>query len=218
MLKKGFIIATVSLLLFVSFGISCSVGSESLDNTSMICVYPCEIADVDIGETVTLSVVVDRYVENLYGFDIVFMWDSAIIEYISHTVMAPVESYSDGVLHGPVFSLKDEVDSTAGIYWVACSSMSPAEPFNGDGVVFTITFEVLSATDEQPFQLVSVMLSDDKAQPIHYSDIEESAPETLHERRRQRPKSVQRREAAFRKWWITVMRPHFPCPHQFHHP
>jgi hypothetical protein len=217
MLKKIFITAIASLLLFVSFGTSGNVGSESLGNTPMVCVYPCEIRNVNVGETVILSIVVDTYVENLYGFDIVFMWDPAVIEYVSHTVMAPVESYSDGVLHSPVFSLKDEVD-LAGVYWVAYSSMSPAEPFSGDGVLFTVTFEVLSATDKQPFELVSVMLSDDKGQPMHYSDIEESPPETSDERQEQMRKQADRHNIGFKQWWLTVMRRHYPCPHPFHHP
>jgi len=218
MWKKIFIVATVSLLLFVSFGMSSSGESESLDNIPLPCVYPCEIADVDVGETVTLCVVVDRHVENLYGFDIVFMWDTAVIEYVSHTVTAPVESYSEGILHGPTLSLKDEVDSAAGSYWVACSSMYPAEPFNGNGVVFTITFEVLSLSDERPFQLVSAMLSDDEGQAIDYSDIEKSPPEMVDERREQIRKQSIRDAYGFKKWWLEVVRPVSPLPHPSIHP
>ena len=161
--------ATISLLLFVSFGMSIGVGSESNpklpDGSPTICILPDEIT-ADVGETFTINVIVLDLTDNLYGFDIEFKWDPAIIEYVSHVVMAPVESYEEGVLHSPILSLMDAVDPTAGTYWVACASMSPAEPFNGDGVFFTMTFEVISSLSEQPFQIVNALLSDDKGQPI----------------------------------------------------
>lgn len=182
MLKKIHIVTIVFLLLplFVLFGISNSVGlksNEPLDNYPMIGFSPDNIADVNVGETVTISVMLSEDVENLYGFDIELKWDPTTLEYISHVVMAPVESYSQGVLHDPTFSLKDEVDSSAGTCWIARSSMPPAEPFSGNGVFFTITFKVLSTSNENPIQLVNAALSDDAGQPIVHQDPEEPALE-----------------------------------------
>lgn len=210
MLRKIHIVATVLFLLplFVSFGISNSVGSENkepLDNYPMIRVCPHNITGVDVGETVTISVILSTDVENLYGFDIASKWDPTILEYISHVVMAPVESYSEGVLHGPTFSLKDEVEPSAGTYWVACSSMSSAEPFSGNGVFFTITFEVLSISNEQPLQLVSIALSDDEGQPIDHQDPEESAPEASNQPYRPPRKQQLRRHYGEVLWWLTQL-------------
>jgi hypothetical protein len=207
MLRKIHIATVLSLLsLFVLFGISNSIGStnkEPLDNCPMICVCPGKITGVDVGETVTISVILCTDVQNLYGFDIALKWDPTILEYIGHVVMAPVESYSEGVLHGPIFSLKDEADPSAGICWIACSSMPPAEPFSGNGAFFTITFEVLSISNEHAFQLVSVALSDDQGRPIDYQDPEKTEPELSNEPYRPPPEQILRRHRGDVLWWLT---------------
>jgi hypothetical protein len=224
MSRKIFAIATVSLLLFVLGGVTIGVGFENepepLDKYPSICVCPDEITGVDVGETITISVFLCTDVENLYGFDIAFIWEPTIVKYVSHIVMAPVESYAQGVLHDPTFSLEDEVDPIAGTYWVACSSMSPAEPFNGNGVFFTITFEVLSLSNEHPFQVVSVALSDDEGQPILCQDPQKSTLEMPEQRWKPtgRGKIYDIAARAHVEWWIRVVKPACPPPVQFHHP
>ncbi|MDH5495045.1 MAG: cohesin domain-containing protein [Candidatus Bathyarchaeota archaeon] len=215
MSRKICVLAIISLLLFVSFSLSISVGSESNpelpDNYPTICVLPAEIT-AEVGETFTISVVVLDLTDNLYGFDIEFEWDAAIIEYISHVVTAPVESYEEGVLNSPILSAIDIVDPTAGTYLVAYASISPAEPFNGDGVFFTMTFEVLSSFNEQPFQIVSAMLSDDKGQPIiDYSHQNQGATfvtgDEVWEFIRQREKDP--KAEGWLEWFRTQMRRHW---------
>ena len=83
---------------------------------------------------------------NLYGLDIQFSWDHTLLEYVSHTVTIPVEDHPDGLLYEPTMVVKDEVDATAGTYWLGYVSMSPAEAFNcpdKNGTVFTMTFKVV---------------------------------------------------------------------------
>jgi hypothetical protein len=202
MLRKIHIAAIVLLLLtlFVAFGISKSVvlGNNELENTSMVCLSPDNIAGVGVGETVTINVLLSEEVVNLYGFDIQLKWDTATLEYISHVVMAPVESYSLGVLHDPTFSLKDEVDSSAGTCWIASSSMPPAEPFSGNGVFFTITFKVLSTSNEKPIQLVSAALSDDAGKPIVHQNPEEPASNQVPS---PTDAQKQRRAYGYKLWW-----------------
>jgi hypothetical protein len=81
-------------------------------------------------------------VTNLYGFDLKFRWNTTYLDYVSHSVHVPRDTYLDGVLWNPILPLADEVNSTAGTYWIAHSSMAPAPSFNGTGTVFTITFKV----------------------------------------------------------------------------
>jgi len=83
-------------------------------------------------------------VTNLYGFDLKFRWNTTCLEYVSHSVHVPRNTYLDGVLWNPILPLADEVNSTAGTYWIAYSSMYPAPSFNGTGTVFTMTFEVVN--------------------------------------------------------------------------
>ncbi|MDH5704101.1 MAG: right-handed parallel beta-helix repeat-containing protein, partial [Aigarchaeota archaeon] len=81
----------------------------------------------------------------LYGLDLRLRWDPAILEYVNHTVFVSVEDYPDGILHEPIFELKDEVDPAAGTYWFARLSMAPAAAFNAPGMnatAFTMTFTV----------------------------------------------------------------------------
>jgi len=200
------------------FGIRNSFGLENneLDNSSIVCFTPDNIPGVDVGETVTVSVILSEDIENLYGFDIELKWDPATLEYIGHVVMAPVESYSQGVLHDPIFSLKDEVDSSAGTCWIACSSMPPAEPFSGNGAFFTITFKVLSTSNENPIQLVNVTLSDDAGQPIVHQNPEESAFETSDQSHTPSLAQKARRTYGEHLWWqnqLDVMYAHARAPH-----
>jgi len=209
MLRKIHVVAIVFLMLplFLLFGISngFGLGNNEIDSSSMVCFTPDSIVGVDVGETVTVSVILSEDVVNLYGFDIELKWDPATLECVSHVVMAPVESYSQGVLHDPTFSLKDEVDSSAGTCWIACSSMPPAEPFSGNGVFFTITFKVLSTSNENPIQLVNVTLSDDAGQPIVHQNPDESSVETSDQS--DTPSLVQkaRRAYGFHVWWQNAL-------------
>ncbi len=84
---------------------------------------------------------------NLLGFDISFSWNPAILNYTGHTILAPVETYPDGVLHNPTLTADNRVNETAGTYRVAVTSPRPALPFNAphaNASFFTMSFDVLS--------------------------------------------------------------------------
>jgi len=85
-------------------------------------------------------------VSDLYGVDIQFRWDPAILDYVSHVAKMPVEDYPEGILYEGGTSLLwlvDEVDAPAGNYQVAAASLAPAPSFNGTGTIFEITFQVI---------------------------------------------------------------------------
>ena len=111
-------------------------------STAKLRVVPSLIKDLEPGEEFSVNITIED-VENLYGIEIEFTWNPSIIEYVSHEVKIPVESYPEGVLHEPVLEVKDEVDAAAGDYAMAYSSYQPAEPFNGSGIIFTMTFRVV---------------------------------------------------------------------------
>jgi hypothetical protein len=93
------------------------------------------------GQQFTVAIkIVD--VVNLYGFDIKFRWNTTFLDYVSHSVRVPKDTYSDGVLWNPIIPIEDEVNPPAGTYWIAYTSRYPAPSFNGTGVVFTMTFRV----------------------------------------------------------------------------
>jgi hypothetical protein len=93
------------------------------------------------GQQFTVAIkIVD--VVNLYGFDIKFRWNTTFLDYVSHSVHVPKDTYPDGVLWNPIIPIEDEVNPPAGTYWIAYTSRYPAPSFNGSGTVFTMTFRV----------------------------------------------------------------------------
>jgi len=139
-----------------------------------------EFTELSVGDTFMVSVKVfnltDNYVKdpvdpkvmrplgNLYGFDIRFAWDSAILAYDSHVVHVPVETYYDGVLYEPVMSVKDEVSSAQGTFTAVYTSTSPAGVFNipdQEAIIFEMAFRVIRR-GACYLRLTSVTLSTNK--------------------------------------------------------
>lgn len=78
----------------------------------------------------------------LYGLDLKLKWNTTFLRHLSHSVRVPKDNNAEGILWNPVLNLADEVNTTAGTYWIADASMWPAPSFNGAGTVFTMTFEI----------------------------------------------------------------------------
>lgn len=159
----------IILLLSISFGLSYAansgIGSQSRDRVPAVDIFPKDTTGIETGETFSVNVVVED-AENLYGFDVEFVWNPLFVEYVDHEVMAPVENCENGVLHSPMWLLRDELNASLGMYRGACASVSPAEAFDGNGTLVVIEFELLSSSSQRPYGLASVELSDDKGQPL----------------------------------------------------
>lgn len=136
-------------MFFLSF-----VNVSSVNATGWYHVDPNLIVLGDTGNVIGTEFTVDVTVSdafNLYGFDLEFSWNTTYLDYVSHTVKVPVETYPDGVLHGPILVVVDTVDIFAGTYNCAFTTLGGA-PFNGSGTVFEMTFMVTSQPlpDEVP--------------------------------------------------------------------
>lgn len=83
---------------------------------------------------------------NMYGFTVRFSWNPLVLEYVSHVIMVPVENYPDGVLHGPLFVVQGELNSTAGTYFVSQNSwLYPVAAFNcpnRNATMLVFTFKI----------------------------------------------------------------------------
>jgi len=119
---------------------------------------------------------------NLYGFDIQFSWDPTIIRYINHTVTAPFRNYPNpvppspypGILNEPYMEFKNLVNETGNIpgaadprvrAWFVYASFTPAEAFNGNGTIFTMTFQAIKK-GSSVLEIVDCTLSDINGEPI----------------------------------------------------
>lgn len=202
-------LTNVSAILFLSLLVFSIIvcgksTSEPVGDYPLVYVSPEGVADVDVGEVFTVIVGVSSLVDrDLYGFDIKFKWNIDALEYVGHEVKVPVEAYLEGVLHDPVVEVKNEVDASAGTLWVAYASLSPAEPFNQEGVFFAITF-VLHKESDDPFALeYAILVSyNGKIIPVNgcqSAEISTSPPnsEAVNELRKLRAEE-------WLEWWITV--------------
>jgi len=122
---------------------------EVFAQTTTVRFYPQPPPQAEItnnGQVFTVACVVED-VADLAGLDIKIQWNTTYLQYVSHTITATVESYPDpippspyaGIIHDPPLWLKDEVNETAGTYWVAFATLG-GPSFDGSGTVFTMTF------------------------------------------------------------------------------
>jgi hypothetical protein len=186
-------------------GTAVRAGSSSISAHEYPSVYisPENVASVNVGDVFTVTVGVSGLSdENLYGFDIVLKWDSDAVEYVAHEAKVPVETYSEGVLHQPVIEIKNEVDTSVGIYWLACASLLPAEPFNEDGVFFTVTF-VLLKESANPFAL-DVILGDHHGEIIRVNGSENPEVSSASLGSIELTEARKSRFKKWLEWWITV--------------
>ena len=199
----------LSMLVFGSIVIVKSTSKPS-DDYPLLQATPSSLEGMNVGEVFTVTATISNLAnKNLYGFDISFEWNANALEYISHETKIPVETISGGVLHQPVLEITNEVSASDGVYSLAYASMLPAEPFNEDGVIFTVTF-VLRQPAEDAFSFGHAILVDNLGKMIPLSGQAPEAPPPLPD---SQPMSELRKSAAERwlQWWITVMRPRMSC-------
>ncbi|MEM3578460.1 MAG: PKD domain-containing protein [Candidatus Bathyarchaeia archaeon] len=150
-LARKFLAVTLTLTLASMIMSILSLPSSSTSTNTIIKVEPLltEFGN-SVGDPIPIpgtqfNVTVKIYnVTDLYGFDLKFRWNTTFLRYVNHFVYVPRNTYPDGVLWNPIFSLADEVNTSAGTYWIAYASMAPAPSFNGTGTVFTMIFEILN--------------------------------------------------------------------------
>jgi hypothetical protein len=92
-------------------------------------------AHVYQGQTMTLRAMIYN-VTDLAGFDLRIAWDTTYLDCESHNATL-------GCLIPPILITKDEVNETAGTYWLAVGTLS-LTGFTGSGEAFEMTFRLLN--------------------------------------------------------------------------
>lgn len=120
--------------------------SEGLNNsiTKLITVVPTPVEYVnpasyvahELNEEFSIDVVIAN-VTNLYSFGFKLSYNTTLLDAINVTV---------DFLNEPTQIIKKEIDDALGRVWINVTSLSPAQPVNGTGVLATITFKVTYAT------------------------------------------------------------------------
>jgi len=130
----------------------------------------------DLGPWVSASPIHNYSLGNLAGLDIQVGWDETVLKFVSNVTKIPVEKYPDGVLHEPIFKIMDNVSETHSFpwpqpkeskYWLSYLNLVGAlgKPYNGNGTVLEITFEVLKEGASN-LTLTRTQLSDRDAMDI----------------------------------------------------
>ncbi|MCW3985654.1 MAG: cohesin domain-containing protein, partial [Candidatus Bathyarchaeota archaeon] len=159
------ILLTSTLLLSLFMALTPSVFAQ----TTIVRFFPQPSPQAELtsnGQTFTVACVVED-VTNLYGLDIQIAWNTTYLEYVSHEKTGTVEDYPNpippspyaGIIHAAAFWLKDDVNETAGTYWLAGSSLAPAPSFNGSGTAFVMTFRAINLPFGDPLQFFYTYLN-----------------------------------------------------------
>jgi hypothetical protein len=210
-------VSILFMFLTVSWAISAVVSAQSdvasanklsaLDSSQFpkVLVTPDSVVGISVGETFNVTVSVSGLAgDDLYGFDINFTWNPSVLQYVSHDVEVPVETSPGGVLHQPIVKVVDQLNQSAGTYWLAYASILPAEPFNGDGVFFTMTFVLLQAPSSCPYALQHVILADSSGNTIPLSSLQPSVAMSSPSSNDQLTPNEKLACEIWLDWWVAV--------------
>lgn len=143
-------------------------GDAAKNSLPTVRVVPADVASPDLTPSKVFTIAVEIMdVFDLKGFDIQLSWDTSILNYTSHTVKVPVETYPDGVLHRDIIGVQNQVNITFGTYWAAFATMD-GPSFNGTGAAFEIAFTVLDF-GECILDIYSSDLANSTAKPIDHT-------------------------------------------------
>lgn len=204
MSKKIYCILTLLFLpsLMLSATLSAESPSEQTEIYPTVYIIPDSAFGRKLGDVFTVTVGITGLVDkNLYGFDVMLKWDSSSLEYLSHEVRVPVQTYVDGILNEPILEVKNEVDEMEGTCWIAYASLLPAEAFNGEGVFFTITFKVIKESDSE-FSFEHVFLASKEGEVIPTSDQTPVSPDVPFDSSMNEHRKLKCER--WLEWWITV--------------
>ena len=149
------IVLTFVCALLVICPIQAALAQGSLG--TVISVVPTQ-SNVRLGEILTVNITIGN-VENLFGLDVTFNWNSSELHLQSATSNLGVESHSNGVLHeasgSPIIVAEDNASQETGQYHLVATSQGTADSFNGSGTIATLTFNVTSTTGHSNLGLTS---------------------------------------------------------------
>jgi len=138
-----FILGIVTVILFPPNATPPIRNAAAQSSLPTVYVHPSNITDPTLGPSDGIAIeVCIANVTDLSGFDIQLRWNASLLNYTGHLAKIPVEDHPDGVLHEPVMQIKNEVNATAGTYWIAFATLA-GPSFNGSGTIFAMNFTII---------------------------------------------------------------------------
>ncbi len=114
-------------------------------------------ATLEPGGTVTVNIAIDG-VSNLYGAEVHLTYDPAILEVVGAKINPGSMLYSDIVV-------QNRVDAATGKIDYAIAQKAPHTPFNGNGVLASVTFRA-KAVGTSAVNFTAAALADNNAAPL----------------------------------------------------
>jgi len=133
------IILTIAIFVLLAL-YPIQAASAQVSSNAIVQVEPSRTT-ARIGETFTVNITIAN-VQNLYGVDVTLDWNNSILQILRNESRLGVESNPDGVLHSPISIIDESASQEIGEYHLVATSENPADSFNGNGTIATLTFNV----------------------------------------------------------------------------
>lgn len=160
----AFVVGSLIAALLVAPG---GAGSASAAGNAAMVLRP-SASEVAVGGEIVVQVDVQD-VQSLYGFEAHLSFDPALLEVVD---AAPAENGTQVELLNsflkPQFVAQNQADNSSGTIDLAFTQLAPTAPASGSGTIARITFRG-KAAGSAAVRVLSVILADDKAQPITVS-------------------------------------------------
>jgi len=137
--------------------------ASAAEQTASLSVAPAA-ASILVSDTLTVDVVVSDVVD-LYGAELTLAFDPAIIRVVDENAGTSGVQIAPGSCPEANFVAQNSADNETGTIHYAVTSLAPAAPCSGTGLVASITFEGL-APGTTAISFTTWLLSDSNIQPI----------------------------------------------------
>ncbi len=179
--KQHFIILfTVIFVLIAVFPIQ-TVKSQAPSGT-IVSVVP-QVSTARAGETLLINITISN-VQNLYGLDVTLNWNTTVLQLQNAESRLGAGTASNGVFYNPVNIVEQTESQETGEYHLVATSQSPADSFNGSGIIAVLTFKVAVVGHSDLLlqsELADHPIPDEVSAPIDHTDISGSVDAVIPE-------------------------------------
>jgi hypothetical protein len=157
---KGTVKSFCTVALIIAVILSCvGIFPPTYASTTRLYVDPPSIVDVSLqpSKNFSVSVKLDN-VNNLYGVEFKFYWDTSILDMQRVILTLPWTQFFIG---------KNETNEDLGSYWLCVTAIPPSNAYSGNATLVKFTFKV-TGEGSTTLDLADTVLGDFFAEPIEH--------------------------------------------------